>query len=164
LNQQNELLFKIKLLQILDAVKILITDLPNSRSSSFYINLKTFLAPKVRNSYKITQDEEIPKFFQRGRWESYKNLIECRIIKFIDPKPEPTLFILALPTELFLSIAQYLNKNDLLNMMMLNTGVHEKLNKDARFWMNLYHKRFRKTGFKLHIVNWKSAYLKKIKG
>ena len=158
----NEALFKIRLLQILEAIKIFIVDVSLGKSMSFYISMNKFLLPKVRNAYTINEKKETAHFFQRGRYDILNKLIEYRILCFIKPIVQEKLNLLDMPTPYLIMIARYLGKRDLLNFLMVNTKVHDNLDKDYQFWMRLYHMKYRRTGFKSDIVNWKSIYLSKL--
>jgi len=91
------------------------------------------------------------------------NLVEYRILRFIDPVKEEKKNILELPMEWICLIAQYLGKKDLLNFLIVSSKANEKLNKDVRFWWSLYNLRFKKTGFKMNMLDWKAVYLKKLR-
>ena len=158
----HETLFKIRLLQILEAIKILVVDMLKEKSTSFYISLNGFLLPKVRNAYKINERRETAQFFQRGRYENLINLIEYRIIRFMKPIVEEKLNLLDFPMPYLVMITRYLGKGDLLNFLMVNTKAHNNLDKDYQFWMRLYHMKFKRTGFKSNMLNWKSVYLSKL--
>lgn len=148
-----------KVLQILRAIKIFIYDFIRESAGSLVISIDKFFKPMLRNSIMIDQNRHLHDYFQKGRFQKLGDLLKCRVVARIKGKGDPSN-LLRLPRFELLSICKYLKKRDIYNLLRTNSQLYQ-INDDSRFWNQLYHTRFKRTGFKIEQINWRSVFLDK---
>lgn len=149
---------KIKFLQILEAISIYFVLKPQ-RFFTLKLNLNDIFIPVSRNSYKA---DNLDIYFNKDKKKKLLDLFENRIIKkFLPPKQWKYTEITEI---LLISIAKFLDPKTLWKLMCTNQEIYQRFFKKNEFWFSLYHSRFRKTGFKASIAQWKEVYINKIKG
>lgn len=149
----------IKFIQILEAIHISFSN--ELKLYSLNINLKSYLEHFKRNAIPLTKLNSI---FKKGAKEKLENILNLRIFEkiFVSKNAKKTN-LFNLPKELFSKINSYLDIASLCKMILLSNSVYDFYYKNNSFWEELYILTIGKTGFKFKNINWKEAYINKLK-
>lgn len=154
-SEKNEII--IKILQILETISIFFV-LEPQRFYTLKLNLKTFFAPQLRNTYNI---DKLDVYFKKGAKQKLIDLFEIRIInKF---KIKKTWNFNEIDANLLLKIASFLDLKSLWGLIRVSQEINKRFFENNEFWYSLYQSKFKKTGFKLNLLNWKLAYINEMK-
>jgi len=159
----NTLKYKIKLLQMLQSIKVIAYDLERGKAYDFSISLTKFFRPLLRNTIVITATRPISDFFLKGRYKLFENLAKVRILNRILAEQEPNGPFDRLNRGEMVTLTKYLGKKDIYNMVTVNSTGYKKYFMDNGFWMAVYNNHFKKTGFGGNQVNWRLAFFDKKK-
>lgn len=156
----------IKFLEVLGAIKIYVYDTTCSKFLSLNINVQRFLKPKIRNAYVIDTEAKLRSYFHRELLlQKLRDLFNCRILNKLraSEQPEKPLSLATLSKNHIIVIGSFLRRKELLRFLSINSDFYKNYCCNNEFWMGIYHKRFRKSGFKVDQIAWKLTYLNKIK-
>lgn len=147
----------IKILQILETVSIYFV-LEPQRFYSLKISLKTFFAPKLRNTYNI---DKLDIYFKKGAKKKLIDLFEIRIINKFKNKKKWNFN--EIDANLLLKIVAFLDLKSLWGLIRVSQEINKRFFENNEFWYSLYESKFKKTGFKLNFLNWKLSYINEMK-
>ena len=159
----NTLKYKIKLLQILQSIKVIAYDFTRGKAYDFSISLTKFFRPLLRNTIVVTPSRPASDFFLGKRYQLFENLAKVRILNRILGEEEPNGPFDRLNRGEVVTLTKYLDKKDIYNMLRVNATGYKKYFMDNGFWMAVYHNHFKKTGFGGNQVNWRLAFFDKKK-
>jgi len=158
--EKDQVKFKLKIIQIIKAIKIILYELETGRSWGLVLSLEKFFRPMLRNSILIDKTRRFEDYFLKGRHQKFGDLLKCRITNRMKEQHEEKS-IMKLSKNEIVNVCKYLKKKDIFNLLRTNSFFYTKYFSDNNFWMTLYHTRFKKTGFKIDQINWKTAFLNK---
>lgn len=155
--------FKIRIFQLLQTVKILAYDLEKTRFYDFAISLPKFFKPFIRNTIKITPERPITDYFLKARYQVFENLLKCRTLNNVFGVQKESHSFDKLSQPDMVNMTKFLRRKDIFNLMTCNAGIYKKYFLDNGFWMIVYNNHFKKSGFASSQVNWRSAFFDKKK-
>lgn len=156
----------VKFFELLGAVKVYVYDSTSSTFLSLNINVSRFLKPRVRNAFTIDSDKKLISYFHKELLlQKLRDLFNCRILNKLrsNERPEKAVQLSTLSKNHIIMIGSFLRRRDLLRFLSINSDFYKNYYSNNEFWMGLYHRRFRKSGFKIDQIAWKLTYLNKIK-
>jgi hypothetical protein len=158
----------IKILQILNVIIIYLYEKKCNRYHRIKFNIDEYFRRQQKNWIDIKDITEMDSWFvNEEREKKFQNLLSLRIIKNLNTsnslikKDEPR--IMTLSDHLVVKILGYLLTKDLLNFLSLNMKIYRSYHQNNEFWMILHNKKFKKTGFGVSKLDWKTIYIKKMK-
>jgi len=159
----NNLKYKIKIIQILQSIKVIAYDLERGRAHDFSISLVKFFRPLLRNTIVVSPTRPVSDFFLKGRYRLFEGLAKIRILEKILAEQEPNGPFDKLGRGEMMTLTKYLNKKEIFNMFTVNSTGYKRYFMNNGFWQLVYNNHFKKTGFTGNQVNWRSAFFDKKK-
>ena len=161
---ENQLLkFKIKLLQILQIIKVIVYDVDRVKSFELSISILKFFKPFIRNSLIVNSERPITNCFLKGRYQIFVDLARCRIFNHLFDNQNSVKAYDKLNRGEMVYLTKFLGKKEIARVCAINSNCYKKYFLDNGFWMVVYNNHFKKTGFTGAQVNWKTAFFDKKK-
>lgn len=164
----------VRVLQILEGVKIYCYDEAHDIKISFSFSLHLYVKNIQRNSYTLVRlqgpnatehEASMTRYLNEKRLNNLNHLIQCRIALKLNPSRSEvaTRSLEGLSSIYFGLLIGFLTPRDIINLMLASNYLFNEYFKHNGFWYMVYHLYFKNTGFSLNIVQWKEAYINKRK-
>ena len=130
------------------------------RFCSLKLNLNNYFVPQLRNSYKI---DNLESYFKKASKKKLLDIFEIRLINKFAEKPKKPFKLPEIPESIFIKTCCFLDYKSIFALILCSNELNVRFFSKNEFWNRLYHSRFKRTGFKVDLILWKEAYIKKIK-